>query len=249
MIHRSSIKNILKEETKRQEKLSELVKRIGIVNASNVVGGFDKLANLLQLELEDIDTQEMLVKNYIYFASIEDIEVNFIEVKNRANRKLIKIYFGTDSNARNIKSWYAMTIRDEMNDFFPFKVDVSWHPVNYPKAKIMIDAEIGGVVDFPDEINESVYIRRRFSKRDFDDAIQFGLKYTLKGLKQRTSTWYRMGLENFIERTISIAIQELHDEVQTNEGNWTNNENEIWEFLNDLYIDKLTEIYRKNLNS
>lgn len=165
MIHRSSIKNILKEETKRQEKLSELVKRTGIVNASNIVGGFDKLSNLLQLDLEDIDTQEMLVKNYIYFADVEDVKIDFIEVKNRSNRKLIKIYFDTDSNARNIESWYSRTITDEMNDFFPFKIDVSWHPVNYPKAKIMIDAVIGGVVDFPDEINESLDIRPEMRRR------------------------------------------------------------------------------------
>ena len=147
---RKNIRESEGKETPLQKKLSKLIKQSGAVIASKAVGGFNKLVKILQLDLEDIDTQEMLVKNYIYFASIEDIEVDFIEVKNRANRKLIKIYFGTDSNARNIESWYSTTIKDEMNDFFPFKVDVSWHPVNYPQAKIMIDAVIGGVVDFPD---------------------------------------------------------------------------------------------------
>jgi hypothetical protein len=142
------IKRILKEETSLEDRLSRLMKSKGIIFTSKIVNGFDNVAKILKLDLGDINTQEMLVKNYIYFANIEDIEVNFIEVKNRANRKLIKIYFGTDSNARNIKSWYAMTIKDEMNDFFPFKVDISWNPINYPQAKIMIDTTIGGSVSF-----------------------------------------------------------------------------------------------------
>ena len=143
---------VITESSSIQERLNSLMKTSGVVIASKAVGGFNNLVKILQLDLENIDTQEMLVKNYIYFADVEDVEVDFIEVKNRANRKLIKIYFETDSNARNIESWYSRTITNEMNDLFPFKIDVSWHPVNYPKAKIMIDAVIGGVVDFPEEI-------------------------------------------------------------------------------------------------
>jgi hypothetical protein len=142
---------VITESSSIQERLNSLMKTSGVVIASKAVGGFKNLVKILKLDLEDVNAQEMLVKNYIYFADVEDVEVDFIEVKNRANRKLIKIYFGTDSNARNIESWYSRTITDEMNDFFPFKVDVSWHPVNYPHAKIMIDAVIGGVVDFPIE--------------------------------------------------------------------------------------------------
>jgi hypothetical protein len=141
---------VISESSSIQERLNSLMKTSGVVIASKAVGGLNNLIKILKLDLEDVNVQEMLVKNYIYFANVEDIEVDFIEVKNRDNRKLIKIYFETDSNASNMESWYCMTIRNEMNDFFPFKVDVSWHPVNYPKSKIMIDAVIGGVVDFPD---------------------------------------------------------------------------------------------------
>lgn len=159
------IRHTLKEETGRQERLERLIKQTGIVNASSAVGGFDNVVKILKLNIEDIDTQEMLVKNYVYFADMRNIEVDFIEVNNRANRKLIKIYFETDSNARNIESWYSSSITDDMNDFFPFKVDISWHPVYYPHAKILIDAVIGGVVDFPEEINESEDIRPEIRRR------------------------------------------------------------------------------------
>jgi len=171
------------KETSLQKKLSKLIKQNGVVIASKAVGGFNNLVKILKLDLGDINTQEMLVKNYIYFANIEDIEVNFIEVKNRANRKLIKIYFETDSNARNIDSWYAMTIKDEMNDFFPFGIDLSWFPVNYPQAKIMIDTIIGGVVDFPEEINESegkklpLFFTRRVDHHKFEKMMRKGIPY------------------------------------------------------------------------
>jgi hypothetical protein len=148
------IKHILKEETKTQERLELLIKLHGIVNASRAVGGFNNLVKILNIDLDDIEVQASLVKDFIYYFNyIDEIRVSFIEVKNRSGRKLIQIYFDTDSTASNIDSWFARTIKDSLNDFFPFKVDVAWHPVNYPQAKIMIDAE---VFKSSNEINESV---------------------------------------------------------------------------------------------
>jgi hypothetical protein len=156
------IRHILKEETgSKKDKLNNFVQQNGIVFASNLVGGFLNLVKILNIDVENIDEQEKLVKSYIYFADVEDIEVDFIEVNNRVNRKLIKIYFGTDNSASNIESWYSRTITDEMNNFFPFKVDVSWNLVNYPHAKIIIDAT-------HNEINESI---KRTLKEDTNSKM------------------------------------------------------------------------------
>lgn len=142
------IRHILKEETNLKKTLQSSIERFGYFEVSKLIGGFDNLCNILELDLDDINTQVILVEDFIYFADIDEVEVDSIEVKNRANRKLIKVYIQTDSNVRNIESWYVRTIVDDMNNFFPFKVDVSWHPVNYPHSKIMIDASIGASVPF-----------------------------------------------------------------------------------------------------
>ena len=142
---------VITESSSIQERLNSLMKTSGVVIASKAVGGLDNLVKILKLDLKDVETQAMLVKSFIYFNVEEDIDVDFIEVKNRANRKIVKIYFSTGSDARNIDSWYAHTIRNKMIEFFPFGIDLSWHPVNYPHAKILIDAVNGGSVDFPEE--------------------------------------------------------------------------------------------------
>ena len=141
---------VITESSSIQERLNSLMKTSGVVIASKAVGGLDNLVKILKLDLKDVETQAMLGKSFIYFNVEEDIDVDFIEVKNRANRKIVKIYFSTGSDARNIDSWYAHTIRNKMIEFFPFGIDLSWHPVNYPHAKILIDAVNGGVVDIND---------------------------------------------------------------------------------------------------
>jgi hypothetical protein len=97
----------------------------------------------LDLDLNDVDTQLMLVKNFIYHTKLRDIEVSFLEVKNSASGgKIIKVYFTTESNAGNIESFYGRVLCDESEELFPFRVVPSWEPVFASRnVKIFIDTE------------------------------------------------------------------------------------------------------------
>jgi len=94
------IKRILKEETSVQTKLKNKIDSIGIADVIKLIG-LNNIVKILNLDLNDVDTQLMLVKNFIYHTKLRDIEVSFLEVKNSASGgKIIKIYFTTQSNAR-----------------------------------------------------------------------------------------------------------------------------------------------------
>ena len=238
------IRHILKEENGfKKDKLNNLVQQNGIVFASNLVGGFLNLVKILNIDVENIDEQEKLIKSYIYFADVEDIEVDFIEIKNIYNRKLIKIYFGTDSSASNIGSWYSRTITDEMNNFFPFKVDVVWHPVNYPHAKIMIDATHGGSVDFPNEINETEgkklpsFFTRRVDHHKFEKMMRKGIPYIFHDSSSLQEFKYKLveaTLENYIHYKYDINIDELPQE----------DKDTFIQYMIDTYDPVLTAYYR-----
>ena len=66
-----SIRRILKEETSLSIKLKNLIDNKGIDMASTAVGGIKNVAKILNLDLDDVDTQEMLVKNYIYHTKVD----------------------------------------------------------------------------------------------------------------------------------------------------------------------------------
>ncbi len=90
----------------------------------------NNIVKILNLDLNDVDTQLMLVKNFIYHTRLRDIEVSFLEVKNSASGgKIIKVYFTTESNAGNIESFYARVLCEESEELFPFRVVPSWEPV------------------------------------------------------------------------------------------------------------------------
>jgi hypothetical protein len=83
----------------------------------------------LGLDINDLKTQEMLVKNFIYDAKLEDVEISFLEVnRNRPDKVRIKIYFKTNLMASNMESWVISTLRDEMNKFFPFYSMAAYEP-------------------------------------------------------------------------------------------------------------------------
>ena len=149
-----SIRRILKEETSFVAKLKNLIDTKGIDFASETVGGIKNLAKILNLDLDDMKTQEMLVKNFIYHTKIDDIDVSFIEVRTspRGNR-IINVHFKTNNLASNMISWYVNTICDYMNkELFPFTVTPAWHPVFASRgSKIFLDAEI---VNDEEEITE-----------------------------------------------------------------------------------------------
>ena len=100
------IKKILTEETSLSVKLKNLIDNKGIDMASTAVGGMKNVAKILDLDLSDVDTQEMLVKNFIYHTKVDQIDVSFIEVRSSASGgKVITVNFKTDDTASNVTSW------------------------------------------------------------------------------------------------------------------------------------------------
>ena len=140
-----SIRRILKEETSLSIKLKNLIDNKGIDMASTAVGGIKNVAKILNLDLDDVDTQEMLVKNFIYHTKVDQIDVSFIEVRSSGGAgKVITINLKTDDTASNVTSWYVHEICDYLNKkLFPFKVKPAWHPVfELSGCKIFLDAKI-----------------------------------------------------------------------------------------------------------
>jgi len=139
---KDNIRRILKEETSVQTKLKNKIDSIGIRNVIKLMG-LNTIVKVLDLDLNDVDTQLMLVKNFIYHTKLRDIEVSFLEVKNSASGgKIIKVYFTTESNAGNIESFYGRVLCDESEELFPFRVVPSWEPVFASRnVKIFIDTE------------------------------------------------------------------------------------------------------------
>ena len=148
---KENIKRILKEETSLQSKLQNMIDTKGIDMASTAVGGVKNVAKILNLDLDDIDTQEMLVKNFIQHIKFDDIEVYSIDVRPSASGgRILTINFKTDDPTPNLKNWYVSEICDYLSkELFPFRVQPSWHPVFASKGiKISLDAKM---IDEEDE--------------------------------------------------------------------------------------------------
>jgi hypothetical protein len=139
----NTIKRILKEETSVQTKLKNKIDSFGIRSVIKLMG-LNTIVKVLDLDLNDVDTQLMLVKNFIYHTKVSDIELSFLEVRTAASGgKIIKIYFTTESNASNITSWYVNNLCDELDKLFPFRVKPSWSPVfGSRNSKVFLDSEV-----------------------------------------------------------------------------------------------------------
>jgi len=160
-----SIRRILKEETSLSVKLKNLIDNKGIDMASTAVGGIKNVAKILNLDLDDVDTQEMLVKNFIYHTKVDQIDVSFIEVRSSGGGgKVITINLKTDDTASNVTSWYVHEICDYLNKkLFPFKVKPAWHPVfELSGCKIFLDAKI---VDEEEEDEEEEELTEKWSEK------------------------------------------------------------------------------------
>ena len=161
-----SIRRILKEETSLSIKLKNLIDNKGIDMASTAVGGIKNVAKILNLDLDDVDTQEMLVKNFIYHTKIDQIDVLFIEVRSSGSGgKILTINLKTDDTASNVTSWYVHEICNYFNGrqdspelnktLFPFKVKPAWHPVfELSGCKIFLDAKIVDEEEEEEELTE-----------------------------------------------------------------------------------------------
>ncbi len=140
-----SIRRILREEksNRTQEKLKEMIKTLGVVLTSKAVGGLDNLVKKLGLEMDDLKTQEMLAKSFIYHTDIEDVDILHLEVnRDRPDKVRIKIHFNTNNPTSNMESWLVSTLRDEMNKFFPFRTMASWEPAFAGRSvTVVLDSE------------------------------------------------------------------------------------------------------------
>jgi hypothetical protein len=140
-----NIRRILREETTLQSRVNELINTKGVVLASTMVGGLDTLSKILNLDLNDVDTQEKLVKNFINFYDLkeESIIIDFLEVRTTVNGgKIIKVNGTVTDDWENFNSWYVLHICGEMERFFPFKTQPAGYPVFASRGvKIFIDSE------------------------------------------------------------------------------------------------------------
>ena len=140
-----TIKKVLSEETLK-DSLIDLIKTDGIERALKTVGGIKRLAKILEIDFEDINVQEKLVKDFIYYDNTEGVEVSFIEVRTgRSGGKIldihIKQYF--DGVVGNLTSWYVNEMLDKLRKVFPFTVGASWHPVfTSTKPRISLDCHV-----------------------------------------------------------------------------------------------------------
>jgi len=137
------IKKILKEETSVQKKLMGLFKNQGIKAATTAVGGFDNFSKILNLDLDDIEIQEMLVKNFIYHSKLKGIDILHLEInRNKPDKVRIKIYFDRNADGWNVETWVTRTMSDEINKFFPFKSTPYWEPVFAGRGvTVVLDSE------------------------------------------------------------------------------------------------------------
>jgi hypothetical protein len=175
------IKRILNEENSLQSKLMQMMKTKGVDLTSEVVGGFDNLNKILKLDLDDINVQEMLVKNFINFVEIPEIEVTGLEIKNSSSgNRVINILFTTESNASNIESWLVRDIIEYLSGFFPFPIKAVWEPSFGGNIKISLSSELVKE-DEDGNITESVLSENKSKenviKKMFEDL---GISKTIK---------------------------------------------------------------------
>ncbi len=132
---------------------------------SKSVGGVTNLINALGLDINDLKTQEMLVKNFIYDIELMDVEISFLKVdRNRPDKVRIKIYFKTNLMASNMESWVISTLRDEMNKFFPFRSTAVYEPAFAGRnTTVVLDSE---QIEESEEDDDDVIVENKSDLKD-----------------------------------------------------------------------------------
>lgn len=132
MTLKESIKKILSEETLK-DSLIDLIKTDGIERASKTVGGFKRLSKILDIDIDDINEQEKLVKDFIYSQKVEGVEVTSIEVRTgRSGGKILDVHlksFFNDDADLETASWYIQITLKKIRNVFPFIVRSASEPV------------------------------------------------------------------------------------------------------------------------
>jgi hypothetical protein len=243
------IKKILKEETSLQSKLQSMIDTKGIDVASTAVGGMKNVAKILNLDLNDIDTQEMLVKNFIQHTKVDEVDVQSVDVRPSASGKILTVNIKTDDTSSNVTSWYVNEICNYLNkELFPFRVSPSWHPVFASGGcKIFLDANIIG--DEEDEnivtenhINPS--LRRRFSQ-DLDDLEIRKIIRVVMGDKYLEDYVH---YDSFVDDVVMGVSDYLFDEnnISISDGNNYSLHRELYDYLMDEYSGMIIRYYKSH---
>ena len=214
-----TIKKVLSEETLK-DSLIDLIKTDGIERALKTVGGIKRLAKILEIDFEDINEQEKLVKDFIYYDNTEGVEVAFIEVRTgRSGGKIldvhIKQYF--DGLVGNLTSWYVNEMLDKLRKVFPFTVGASWHPVfTSTKPRISLDChviedEVEDTEDVTEYVTEDKKFPNEFKRRvkELDILIRAVLE-EIYPCDYRTSGEF---IEAIIDDVIWVARTKFDDDV------------------------------------
>jgi len=123
---KSKILKILKEETSFQTKIKNLLDTQGVFKTSNVLGGLDQLVSVLDLDLNDESTRDMLVINFIkHIKGLNVISVN-LNI-NHVGSKILTVEL--EDPQIDYTGPYETAISQTINHFFPFQVQPSGHPV------------------------------------------------------------------------------------------------------------------------
>ena len=246
---KENIKRILKEETSLQSKLQSMIDTKGIDIASTAVGGMKNVAKILNLDLNDVDTQSMLVKNFIENTKVDEVDVQSVDVRPSASGKILTVNFKTDDTAANVASWYVREICEYLSkELCPFRVQPSWNPVFASGGcKIFLDANIIG--DEEDEnivtenrINPS--LRRRFGQ-DLDDLeIRKVIRVFMNDKYLEDYVHY----DSFIDDVVSDVTDYFFDEnnIMVGDDNNYSLHREFYDYIKDEYESMIVKYYRNN---
>ena len=246
---KENIKRILKEETSLQSKLQSMIDTKGIDIASTAVGGMKNVAKILNLDLNDVDTQSMLVKNFIENTKVDEIDVQSVDVRPSASGKILTVNFKTDDTAANVASWYVREICEYLSkELFPFRVQPSWNPVFASGGcKIFLDANIIG--DEEDEnivtenrINPS--LRRRFGQ-DLDDLeIRKVIRVVMNDKYLEDYVHY----DSFVDDVVYDVTDYFFDEnnIMVGDDNHYSLHREFYDYIKDEYESMIVKYYRNN---
>ena len=149
---KQTIKRILREESSAKTRLKNVIEKLGPLEAVNAVGSAKKMFEIMELDYNDVEVQEYIVKNYIYHNEFE--EVLFLEVNRVSPSKtIIKSNIKPDT-AANHTSWFDSVICDNFNRVFPFKIEPVWNFewAKDKKTKIFVESETSNEEE---NINES----------------------------------------------------------------------------------------------
>ena len=246
---KENIKRILKEETSLQSKLQSMIDTKGIDIASTAVGGMKNVAKILNLDLNDVDTQSMLVKNFIENTKVDEVDVQSVDVRPSASGKILTVNFKTDDTAANVASWYVREICEYLSkELFPFRVQPSWNPVFASGGcKIFLDANIIG--DEEDEnivtenrINPS--LRRRLSQ-DLDDLeIRKVIRVFMNDKYLEDYVHY----DSFVDDVVYDVTDYFFDEnnIMVGDDNHYSLHREFYDYIKDEYESMIVKYYRNN---